>query len=184
MRASAQAFPAPPDALRLEEDALALHRAVSDLVRVYQFRDRNKICCHDISVTQSYAMESLVKRGPLQLNELAAELLLDKSTTSRVVDALQRKGYVERVPKADDRRAVAVRITRAGRTLKERIHRDLVAQQKDLLRDLDPSLRATVANVIQKLALAAEARFQTGEGCAAPQDAADSCAPVSACAQR
>lgn len=184
MPAVAKQFPVSPDIQHLDEDAQALHWAVSDLVRVYQFRDRNKICCHDISVTQCYALESLVKRGPMQLNALAAELFLDKSTTSRVIDALERKAYVERIPKADDRRAVALRITRAGRALNERIHRDLVEQQKALLRDLDPAMRATVAEVIQKLAHAAEARFQTGNSCALPGvDDGDCCPPAMSCAK-
>ncbi len=167
--------PVAQEALRLEQDAQALHRAVSDLVRVYQFRDRNKICCHDISVTQCYALESLLEHGPMQLNELAAHLFLDKSTTSRVIDALERKQYVERIPKADDRRAVALRITVSGRVLNDRIHRDLIEQQKALLRDLDPALRATVSQVIEKLAQAAQARFSAGDSCAMPTD----CCPPS-----
>ena len=50
----------------LESDAAALQAAVSELVRVYQFRDRDRICCHDISVTQCYALETLVEHGPMR----------------------------------------------------------------------------------------------------------------------
>lgn len=157
----------PADANRfdLEQDAKALHEAVSDLVRVYQFRDRDKICCYDVSVTQCYAMETLVRQGPLQMNELATALYLDKSTTSRVIDALERKKYVERIPSATDRRALALRITASGKKLIEQIHVDLIEQQKALVRDLDPQLRATVTDVIQRLATAAEARFVSGTSC-------------------
>jgi hypothetical protein len=31
---------------RLDQDAAALYDALSDLIRVYQFRDRDRICCH------------------------------------------------------------------------------------------------------------------------------------------
>ena len=55
----------------LDRDALALHQAVADLVRVYQFRDRDRICCHDVSVTQCYALETIVEHGPLRLSALA-----------------------------------------------------------------------------------------------------------------
>ena len=72
---------ASPDA-RLHEDARAVHEALSDLVRVYQFRDRDRICCHDVSVTQCYALEVLIRRGPVTLGEVAAELYLDKSTAA------------------------------------------------------------------------------------------------------
>src|SRR5512139_3375572 len=86
----------------LDRDAAAFHQALADLVRVYQFRDRDQICCHDVSVTQCYALETLVEHGPLRLGALAARLFLDKSTTSRVVSALVRKGYVEQRPDASD----------------------------------------------------------------------------------
>ena len=69
-------------------------------MRVYQFRDRDRICCHDVSVTQCYALETLVDHGPLRLGALAQRLFLDKSTTSRVVATLVKKGYVEQQPDA------------------------------------------------------------------------------------
>ena len=83
-----------PDAtpVALERDAAALQAAVAELVRVYQFRDRDRICCHDISVTQCYALETLVEHGPMRLNALAERLFLDKSTTSRVVGDAGEEG--------------------------------------------------------------------------------------------
>jgi MarR family transcriptional regulator, 2-MHQ and catechol-resistance regulon repressor len=143
-------------------DAEALHIAVSDLVRVYQFRDRDRICCHDISVTQCYALETLAQHGPMRSQLLAEYLLLDKSTTTRVIDALERKGYVERATAADDARAVSLKATREGRALYERINRELIAQQADLLADLDPAVRDGVTEVIRRLARAAQSRFVSG----------------------
>src|SRR6188508_348985 len=86
----------------IQRDARALQAAVADLVRVYQFRDRDRICCHDISVTQCYALETLVEHGPLRLSDLAERLFLDKSTTSRVAGTLVKKGYVEQGADAHD----------------------------------------------------------------------------------
>lgn len=165
----------------LHRQAADFHAAVSELVRVYQFRDRDRICCHDVSVTQCYALEVLVGRGALRSQALAAALHLDKSTTTRVVDALVRKGYVERLPDPDDARAVLLRITRKGRQLHQRIDGDLIAQQEALLRDLDPQVRAGATELIRRVARAADARFRsgrsTGTGCAPAcgpgEDAAD-----------
>ena len=68
----------------LDRDTRDLYSALNDLVRLYQFRDRNMICCHDISVTQCYALQSLTRGGAMMLNALASDLMLDKSTASRV----------------------------------------------------------------------------------------------------
>src|SRR5215218_2940010 len=133
----------------LDRDAADLHTAVADLVRVYQFRDRDRICCHDISVTQCYALETLVEHGPLRLSALSDRLFLDKSTTSRVVSTLVKKGYVEQGADAQDGRAIALKATRNGRGLYARITGDLVAQQKQLLQDLDPEIRTGVVRVLR-----------------------------------
>lgn len=146
----------------LDRDAADLQAAVADLVRVYQFRDRDRICCHDISVTQCYALETLVEHGPLRLSALADRLFLDKSTTSRVVATLVKKGYVEQGADAQDGRAIALSATRKGRGLCARITDDLVDQQRQLLQDLDPDVRSGVVRVLRRLAQAADARFRSG----------------------
>jgi DNA-binding MarR family transcriptional regulator len=146
----------------LARDAQALHDALSNLVRLYQFRDRDKICCYDISVTQCYALEVLEERGPSRSQALAEALMLDKSTTTRVVDALVRKGYVERLPDPDDARAVSLSITPDGRKLYEQINSELIEQQIELLRDLGPDVRAGATEIIQRLVRAAHSRFVSG----------------------
>ena len=146
----------------LQRDAVALQAAVAELVRVYQFRDRDRICCHDISVTQCYALETLVDHGPMRLGSLADRLFLDKSTTSRVVSTLARKGYVEQRADESDGRATAVHATATGRRLCRQITDDLVDQQRQLLQDLDPAVRGEVVKVIARLASAADARFRSG----------------------
>jgi DNA-binding MarR family transcriptional regulator len=165
----------------LDRDAAALQAAVADLVRVYQFRDRDRICCHDISVTQCYALETLVEHGPMRLSTLAERLFLDKSTTSRVVGSLVKKRYVEQGADAQDGRAITLSATRQGRTLCSRITHDLVDQQKQLLQDLDPEVRTGVVRVLRRLAQAADARFRSGtsvgsgKSCCAPSDEAPAC---------
>ena len=150
------------------DHALELHAAVAELVRVYQFRDRDTICCHDISVTQCYALEMLVEHGPQRSQALAAALRLDKSTTSRVVDALVRKGYVDRLVDSEDARAVSLRVTRQGRALHDRISEEMLQQQEAVLGDLDPALRAGAAEVVRRLAAAARKRFVPGVAACAP----------------
>lgn len=156
-----------PDDPTLDRDAAAVHQALSELVRVYQFRDREAICCHDISVTQCNALEALIAQGPLTLNALAAALYLDKSTASRVVSTLERKGYVKRSPHPDDGRAVLLAATAAGRGLCGRIERDLLTEERELLRDLPPAVRQGAAELLLRLARSAQARTGSGAACCA-----------------
>lgn len=132
-------------------DAQELHEALDALIRVYQFRDRDRICCHDVSVTQCHALEALVRRGPSTLNELAADLYLDKSTASRVAATLERKRYVTRHPHPGDARAMQLEATPAGRELHDRIKSDLVAEQEGMIDDLDPEVLRGAVTLLRRL---------------------------------
>jgi MarR family 2-MHQ and catechol resistance regulon transcriptional repressor len=148
----------------LDRDAAAFYDALSDLIRVYQFRDRDRICCQDISVTQYYALESLARHGPLTLNELASQLYLDKSTVSRVVNAIERKKLLRRQPHDEDRRAVLLAVSDAGRQLYDCIRDDIEEREKRLIADFDPEVRAAMIGLIGRLAEAAKERVSTTGG--------------------
>lgn len=147
-----------PTPAQQDTDAVELYEALTGLVRIYQCRDRDRICCHDVSVTQCYALEALVRVGPCTLNDLAAELYLDKSTASRVVQTLERKKYLTRRDHPDDARARWLEITAAGRGLYRKIKAGLVAEQADLMADLSPDARRGAITLIRRLTAQVAAR--------------------------
>jgi MarR family 2-MHQ and catechol resistance regulon transcriptional repressor len=149
----------------LEQDTRAFYDALSDLLRIYQFRDRDRICCYDISVTQCYALEALVHQGGMTMNDLAARLYLDKSTASRVVDALERKGYVDRSPNPADGRSLLLVPTGAGAELYRTIRGGLLAEEQGLLSGFDPEVRQSMTKLIARLARAVAARVESGASC-------------------
>jgi DNA-binding MarR family transcriptional regulator len=154
----------------LDRDAEALHEALSGLVRLYQFRDRDKICCFDVSVTQSHAVQTLTREGPMTLGDLANRLYLEKSTASRVVDALERKGYVERAPHPDDGRALRLSATVAGRRLVEKIRASLVAEAREVISDLSPAVRREGAGLLRRLTQVAARRMGRAPSCCGEDD--------------
>jgi DNA-binding MarR family transcriptional regulator len=136
----------------LQRQVEAFHEALSDFVRAYLVGERDRICCHDISLSQCYAIDALLRRGPSTLNALAAELSLDKSTASRVVAALRRKGYVGRAAHPGDGRAVLLDVTPAGRRLHARIRTDRLAERTELLGSFAPEVREGITEVMRRLA--------------------------------
>lgn len=153
---------------RLQKDAIALYQALNELIRVYQFRDRDRICCHDISITECHGLDGLAQYGPLMLNELANYLYLDKSTTSRVVDSLERKGYVTRVVHPDDSRALQLKATPAGNRLHRQIMDEILDEEEGVLSDLSVGVRRALPGVLRKLAQAAANRGRgSNVGCSA-----------------
>lgn len=136
----------------LRQDALALQEALTDLVRAYQFRDRDAICCYDVSLGQSHALERLARQGPMTMNEFARSLFLEKSSASRLVDGLERKAYVTRQPDEKDARFVRIDLTRAGRDLAKKLENDLVAERSGMLLELSASERKAVIRALSLLA--------------------------------
>lgn len=149
---------------RLDRDAADLNAAISELIRVYQFRERDQICCHDLSVTQCHALSVIADSGPLSMNELAGRLFLDKSTTSRVVDALERKSFARREANPDDRRALRLSMTTEGIELLGCIRGDIIQDEKRLLAEFEPAVRREMTRLISRIARAAAARIDTTGG--------------------
>lgn len=149
----------------LERDTRELYEALTDLVRTYQFRDRNLICCHDVSVTQCYALDALVRGGPMTLGALASMLMLDKSTASRVVETLDRKGYVKRSAHPSDARAVRLSPTARGRSLHGIIQRELLEEERAIIEVLPADVRRATIGVVRELAKVAAKRIGRDDSC-------------------
>jgi len=152
----------PTDQALLQRQGEAFHEALSDFVRAYLVGERDRICCHDISLSQCYALEALIRRGPSTLKALAAGLSLDKSTASRVVSTLQRKGYVGRTAHPVDARSVLLDVTSAGRRLHDRIRADRIAERTQLLAAFPAEVRDDIADAVRRVADATRRRM----GCA------------------
>lgn len=165
MRTDSATAAAPSNPPSLATDARDLHRVLDDLIRVVQFRDRDRICCHDISVTQCYALRALVEEGPMGVNALAESLFLDKSTASRVVGALERKGHLLRRPDPQDGRAVVLEASDGGRRLYRRIEEELVEEVARSAAGFDPTVRREMVRLLGRLAAAAAARVERSGGC-------------------
>jgi DNA-binding MarR family transcriptional regulator len=157
-------------------EARVLFDALSDFMRVQQFRDRDCVCCYDVSVTQCHALRVLAPR-PHSINDLAARLYLDKSTTSRVVDTLQRKGYVRKGCDPDDRRAVLVLATPRGTRLAQRIEHDLFERHAQVLDGVPADVRRAAVDLVVKLLAASREGVSVSGGkcCVVDETDADHC---------
>lgn len=86
-----------------------------------------------------------------RLGDVAKALHIAPRSATEVVDRLEERGLVERVPDANDRRATCVRLTADGaRTVRELAHaRD--ADADDFFAALDEHDRAELHRILTKL---------------------------------
>ena len=100
---------------QLDTAAQEVFLLLQELLRAYQFRDVNQICSHGVSLTECHVLDLLAPGEGLSVKDLAASLGLDKSTTSRAIDALLERKLVRKRASESDARSVRVELTAAGR---------------------------------------------------------------------
>jgi DNA-binding MarR family transcriptional regulator len=144
-------------ARRLKEQARDFQRVLSDLVKLYQFRDRNETVAYGISVSQAYALGALAEHGALTMSGLAGELHLSVSTMTRVVDQLVARALARRAPDSEDRRICRVSQTARGRALWRRLEDELIGIDEQVLRTLSASEREALIRALRLLSRATRA---------------------------
>src|SRR5262249_34900303 len=110
----------------MQLNTVEVYKALSELARRYQFRNRDEVCCYGLTVSQCYALEFLADHEPSAMSALSAQLGLDLSSTTRLVDQLVKKKLVTRERNGDDARVREIRVTDAGKRLVARVQQDLV----------------------------------------------------------
>jgi len=77
--------------------------------------------------------------SPLAINALADQLLLNLSTASRQVAALEGKRYIRRYPDSNNGRISLVEITPEGRDILRKVQQARYAAYADMLSDWSPA---------------------------------------------
>lgn len=72
---------------------------------------------HDMTMSQGWVLVHLVRENGLRQSDLADRLEVATVTTSKLIDRLEARGYVERRPHPDDRRSNRVYATEQAKSL-------------------------------------------------------------------
>jgi DNA-binding MarR family transcriptional regulator len=149
-------MPVPRSLKVVESDAAELYRAATAFIRIYQFRDREQALQLGLTVVQAYALDILLSANGQRLTELAEALQLDKSTTSRIVAGMKRRGLVVWSRPKDDQRAMWIVASAEGRHRYERLRRVIVRKNARLLASYAPRARRAAIDILRQLVRRAE----------------------------
>ena len=127
------------------------HREIVELIKKYQFRDRNQICGCGVSVSQCYILEVLNADGALTMNKLAERMHLSISTVTRVVDQLLKKGFVNREEGLEDRRVRLIQLTEAGKEAHKENWLNMFKSERAILSQFPDEHREVLIDFLKKL---------------------------------
>jgi DNA-binding MarR family transcriptional regulator len=114
----------------------------------------------DISVGEWGALAGLGVRRACSLNDLAADLALDKTRLSRTVSALVRRGLVQRSANPRDNRERRISLTRTGRSAYAQMMKSARAANEDLLDGMTEAERDALFRQVDRLAERARKALQ------------------------
>ena len=103
-----------------------------------------------VSETQLRLLRELDKvNGPIRLKDLAEAVRLSPPTVCQAIDALVGLGVIERCQDAEDRRAVAIRLTSAGCRGRDFSVNYFTSKMQELLHGVTSAEQATFLKVLR-----------------------------------
>lgn len=94
----------------MDENAL-VHR----LIDLFQYKDGFQQQSSGIAPQDMYVLERIHFQGKIQSRDLSRTYGIPPSTLTGILDRLEKKQYIRRERKSDDRRAVGLAVTEKGK---------------------------------------------------------------------
>ncbi len=109
----------------------------------------------DVTLAQYRTLVVLQARGPQSLQQLADELQVVPSTATRMCDRLVRKELVRRETPPDNRREVALGITKRGTEIVNAVTKRRRAEIRGIVENMTEARRADLVVALQEFSRAA-----------------------------
>ena len=113
-----------------------LVQSVRRLVRAVYLDSQKMSKRYGLTEPQSAVLRNLYNNGPMSSADLSRTLFVTPSNITGIIDRLEKKRFVERNKKKDDRRVALITLTVSGqelsRTLPDPIMKKLIAELADL----------------------------------------------------
>ena len=119
----------------MEDKRIILYRSLIRVQGKLQKLSKRHLERYNLSGAE-YGIIRNLGEETLTLSELSQRLLRVNSNTTAMIDNLEAKELVQRVPDPDDRRVIRVRLTEAGRQLRDQV----VPKQNEFIHQLLASL--------------------------------------------
>jgi DNA-binding MarR family transcriptional regulator len=104
-----------------------------------------------MSLPQYHLLEALLDSGERTVGELADAAGVAPPTATRMLDCLERDGYVRRRHSETDRRSVLVSLTPSGSEAVEVVHEHVQAWRRRVFEALEPEEREHAAMLLARL---------------------------------
>jgi DNA-binding MarR family transcriptional regulator len=134
------------------DDSDRLSELLMQAARLQRRRWRDVLAPWGLSPSQARALRIVCERDSTRVSDLAEALRIAPRSATEVADDLEARGLVRRAPDPSDRRAVLLRVTREGRTIRDEVDEARSADSRVLFARLTADERAGLADLLRKVA--------------------------------
>lgn len=114
-------------------------------------RSHTHIASLGLAASDFAALEALLHKGPLPVNEIGRKVLLTSGSITTAVDRLEKKGMVKRESHPEDRRVRVVRLTGKGKKFITAAFAAHARELENVAAPLSPTERKTLLRLLKKL---------------------------------
>ncbi len=148
--------------------ALRLFRVLARCTNSVLEHARDDILQHELKPSEFAVLEMLYHKGPTPLGEVAARVLLTTGSLTHVIDQLEKKRLVRRIPCEKDRRVLYAELTDEGRAKIAAIFPGHAERIRVAMAGLDPREQEQLTALLKKLGLAAKTAFKNASANGVP----------------
>ena len=112
---------------------------------------REEMAAHGLTTAKMRALAVLSVLDGLLIRDLSVYAVVEQSTLSRALDALERDGLVERKTDPDDSRATRIFMTRKGRETHEGLWPHVAEACAQMFNGIDPEEQRAFTATLQKI---------------------------------
>ena len=102
-----------------------------------------------LSRAQWAVLAILSNQDGLSQSQISSELEIEQSTAGRLVDQVEKSGWIERRPIAGDRRVWGIHLTEQARQLLTKVEAVIRRSRTEMLHDLSPDQQKLLIEILQ-----------------------------------
>ncbi|MER2262339.1 MAG: MarR family transcriptional regulator [Psychrobacillus sp.] len=133
------------------EDVAFLEKELRHISGIIKQRGRQILNSYTITPPQFVALQWLFEIGDMTIGDLSNKMYLAFSTTTDLIDRMERSELVQRVRDEQDRRVVRIHLLKEGERIIEEVIDKRQQYLKDVLKQFDQDEAQALSTLLAKL---------------------------------
>lgn len=134
-----------------EQMVAALEKDLRYISAIVKQKGRELLADYEITPPQFVALQWLFEEGDMTIGELSGKMFLACSTTTDLIDRMEKKLLVERVKDPKDRRVVRIHLLEKGETIIDEVIKKRQQYLHDVLQDFSEDEVTSLRDSLEKL---------------------------------